>query len=355
MEKTNIELDEAFTSYLDMQKPNTRSVYSTYFKLWIEFSGMNGKESIAFKKADRDNKTEAKVLEFRQWMQKKGLSENSSKTACAAIRGFYASKRLPLVFIRNESRKLTEANRATQDYLFSKEDLYRMSQQGDLEERYILLVGASVGLRASDFLTFTYGQFRSLNFDAEAPIPLGEIATIKEKVRAYPFLSSDAVQVIKLILERNTDKKNTDKVLNFADEQPLGLALKRMFDAAHLVSGNKIVRFHNLRKYLIDRLSAVASESQWKQIVGKKIAEGAYVSQDQLKDVYARAMPSINVNGNSKASVKIDELEKMIEQLRAEIEMEKQNSKQLVIANAANASAVQTLQQEFDKYKKKHP
>ena len=78
-----------------------------------------------------------------------------------------------------------------------------------------------------------------------------------------------------------------------------------MFNNAHLINGNRIVRFHNLRKYLIDRLSAVCSESQWKQVAGKKISEGAYISTEQLREIYTRAMPSIIINGNNKNHVKI--------------------------------------------------
>jgi predicted flavoprotein YhiN len=33
------------------------------------------------------------------------------------------------------------------------------------------------------------------------------------------------------------------------------------------------------------------SESKWKQVVGKKISEGAYISPDELRKDYARAMP----------------------------------------------------------------
>ena len=95
------------------------------------------------------------------------------------------------------------------------------------------------------------------------------------------------------MLEKYPDAKDSDRVLEFADEQCLTLSLKRMFNNAHLVSGGRVVRFHNLRKYLIDRLSAVCSESQWKQIVGKKISEGAYISTDQLRE--ARALIIENV------------------------------------------------------------
>jgi hypothetical protein len=191
-----------------------------------------------------------------------------------------------------------------------------MSQHGNLEERYILLVGASVGLRASDFIEFTYGQFRSLNLDSEAPIPIGEIGTQKEHIKAYPFLTSDAVAIIKLILEKNREAKDSDRILTFKDEQPLTLALHRMFSNASIVSGNKIVRFHNLRKYLIDRLSAVASESQWKQIVGKAIHESAYVSTEQLREVYSKAMPLLVINGNSRNS----KLEETVETLTQQID-----------------------------------
>ena len=55
------------------------------------------------------------------------------------------------MFRRQESKKLTENNRKTVDYLFDKEDLTKMALAGNLKERYVLLVGKSVGLRASDF------------------------------------------------------------------------------------------------------------------------------------------------------------------------------------------------------------
>ncbi len=71
----------------------------------------------------------------------------------------------------------------------------------------------------------------------------------------------------------------------------------------------KHVRFHCLRKFLIDRLSAYAGESQWKQIVGKAINEGAYVSQEQLRGIYQRAMKDTVINGNGDQDQETVELE----------------------------------------------
>lgn len=158
----------------------------------------------------------------------------------------------------------------------------------------------------------------------EAPVCIGETRTGKEKVKAWPFLDSDSVPIIKAILEANKGAADSDQILPFKDENTLTQICQRLFEKAGLVSGGRTVRFHNLRKYLIDRLSAVASESQWKQIVGKQIKEGAYVSQEQLKGVYERAMPAIVVNGANKNHVKIDEMEEHVKELEKALEEQRQ-------------------------------
>jgi uncharacterized coiled-coil protein SlyX len=120
-----------------------------------------------------------------------------------------------------------------------------------------------------------------------------------------------------------------------------------MFNNAHLVSGGRVVRFHNLRKYLIDRLSAVCSESQWKQIVGKKISEGAYISTDQLREIYARAMPSIVING-AKNHAKIEALEEALvdqqKQLASKDEVIKALEKKLGFVSTESANNSTTIQ-----------
>jgi hypothetical protein len=307
---------------------------------------MNGAQTLQFKRDDKDALTEKKVIAFKTWMLDKGKSENFANIASSCIRGFYTSNRMELTFTTPEKKRLNEKKRTTQDYLFAKEDLAKMAEQASLTERYVLLCGKSIGLRAGDFVKLTYGCFRSLHLDGEAPISLGQIDTEKEHVPAYPFLDSDAVQVVKALLESHPiteikDKdgkvievkyKDEDRILDW-NEESLTQSVQRLFEKAHLVHGEKIVRFHNLRKYLIDRLSAVASESQWKQIVGKKISEGAYVSTDQLRDVYLRAMPLLTINGNHKNSVKIEELENALAQAederRAETTRREQTEKRL--------------------------
>lgn len=125
------------------------------------------------------------------------------------------------------------------------------------------------------------------------PISIGEIQTQKEHVKAHPFIDSDALLIIKLMLDKMNREGRinpNERMLTFSDEIQLSRVLRRVADKAGVKYGNKRVRFHNLRKFLIDHLASYMSESKWKQIVGKKISEGAYVSPDSLATDYARAM-----------------------------------------------------------------
>ena len=106
----------------------------------------------------------------------------------------------------------------TSDYKFDKDDLAKMALVGDNKQRYILLVGKSVGLRASDFTSFTYMTFRCLKLENDSPIALGEINTQKENVLACPFLDSDAIPIVKQIIESNKDRVDTDKIINDTED-----------------------------------------------------------------------------------------------------------------------------------------
>jgi hypothetical protein len=308
--------DPEVNQFLDsIVKYSTKSSYKTSMKFYLEFSGKTGKELLDIKKNDKDFAVENSLFAFKKWLleTKKTLSGKnySSHFAVACVmtaRSFYDYYRMPLVFRKQEAKTIKQSTRTTTDYLFDKEDLAKMALVGDLKQRYVLLVGKSVGLRASDFTQFTYGTFRSLKLDNDAPIAIGCINTIKENVPAYPFLDSDAIPIVKQILESNKERLDSDKAINDTEDN-LSIVLQTLAKKAGIEPHGKRIRFHCLRKFTIDHLSALASESQWKQIVGKSIDEGAYVSQDQLRGIFLRAMPSMLINGNGIKAKKLMELE----------------------------------------------
>ena len=199
---------------------------------------------------------------------------------------------MELKFRRTESTRLSEARRKTEDYRFSRDDLKKMADVAGLEEKYVVVAGKSFGLRAGDFLGLTRGDLKPY-IDREVPISIGEYGTQKESVKAYPFIDSDAQPIIKTMLEnmsRQGRTKPSERMLTHKHTIQLSRVLKRVAEKAGIEHGNKLIRFHCLRKFLIDRLSSYMSESKWKQIVGKKISEGAYVSPDSLQSDYKRVM-----------------------------------------------------------------
>lgn len=291
-EKDHFPNDKATHEWLD-SFPKSRLTYQTYFKIFVEFTGMSGDEMLTSRKEDKDYAWEKRVFEFKEWMMnKKKKSEYSAVTGTSAARSFFAFHHLPLMYRKSENARLTAAKRKTEDYRFSVEDLKKMADVADLEEQYVIIVGKSFGLRAGDFLRLTRGDLEAY-INREPPISIGEYATEKESVKAYPFLDSDAIPVVKLMLEKMNREGRTDtseRMLTYKNEIQLSRVLKRVADKAGITHGSKIVRFHCLRKFLIDRLSSFMSESKWKQIVGKTITEGAYVSPDSLREDYQRAM-----------------------------------------------------------------
>ena len=286
-------IDKASETWLSSQKKTTYWAYKTHIKRFVQFTGQMGDEILADRKKDKEFRWEAKLLEFKTWlMEEQGLNSNSAASTAQAIRGFFAFHRVPLVFQRRETRKLNEHVRKTEDYRFSLEDLRKMDEVADLQERYVLRAGKSFGLRAGDFLRLTRGDLEPY-IKNEPPISIGTYKTQKEGVAAYPFIDTDAQLVVRLMLEkmeREGRTKQTDRILEFKKELQLSRVLRRLVERAGVNVGTKRVRFHCLRKFLCDHLSSHMSESKWKQVVGKKISEGAYISPDESRKDYARTM-----------------------------------------------------------------
>lgn len=195
-----------------------------------------------------------------------------------------------------------------------------MFEFADLEEKYVLCVGKSFGLRASDFLRLSRGDLEPY-VDREPPAAIGQYATQKEDAPAYPFIDSDSQPVIKLMLDKMTRQgrtKPSDRMLSYRNEIQLSRTLRRLTEKAGIVTGNKIVRFHCLRKFLIDHLSSYMSESKWKMVVGKKVAESAYVSSDTLRDDYKRVMSETTFKNTTEIEERLKSLEEFRKSLTPE-------------------------------------
>ena len=128
----------------------------------------------------------------------------------------------------------------------------------------------------------------SIDLDQEPPISIGEIQTIKEKITAYPFIDSDALPIIKQILESNKKKPSNQRIITVQSTE-LTSIIQNLAKKANIDIGDTRLRFHCFRKYLTNNLKNHMSESAWKQIIGKSISEQAYVSTLGLRDCYLKS------------------------------------------------------------------
>ena len=316
---------------------STEDNYKIGYKLFIRFmnetegGSWDDKRLIREREEDLRTRTfvfEHKLLEFFEWMKTlvqedrevlvqrrkyrtkpykikiKGgnkLSDNTRAAYTHGVRSFFSFHRLDLKFTRQQSRILNrEPKPVIRYYDFTLQDIKRMARIARPKERYILLVGRSIGLRAGDFVSLKQGSFLA-HFDEEPPCSLGEIWTEKEGAYAKPFLDADAKEAAEswLTILKAKGCYDPEKCMIEIEEEELTQNLKRLVKRARIETGGEQIRFHSLRVFLVTRLSKVLEENRWKQIVGKKVPEKAYVKPFEIREDFKKVIPLIAVSNQS--------------------------------------------------------
>jgi integrase len=289
--------DKATIEWLKSQKPSTLIAHKRGWKLFLTFTGLTGDQILVDRENDKEAKWEKKVLEFKSWVlsQKtrtgEPYGEGSARTFTIAVRSFFGYYRKDLKFRTQEASKLKRASPKREDYRYTRENLADMANLADLQGKYVVVAGKSFGLRIGDFLNLKRGDFEPY-LKLAPPISIGEIPTQKEGVKASPFVDSDALPIIKAMINKMDREGRTapeEKMLRVCEVEVNNI-MRKLTASAGIVTGTKRVRFHCLRKFLCDRLASYMSESKWKQVVGKQIDEKSYVSTELLREPYQRAM-----------------------------------------------------------------
>jgi integrase len=281
------------------QKVHTQLTYVQGWELFRAFTGLTGNQILADRENDKEGKWEKQTLAFKAWVltqhkktgRKETYSEAKAASATVAVRSFFSYYRKDLKFRTAEASKLAEARAKERDYRYTREDLTEIANVANLQGKYIVTAGKSFGMRIGDFLKLTRGDLEPY-LNQTPPISIGELPTTKEGVKMCPFIDTDALPIIRLMLaqmDREGRIAPNEPILDIKELQ-VNNVLKSLTTQAGINLGNKRVRFHCLRKFLSDRLASHMAESKWKQIVGKEIDEGAYISPDLLRADYERAM-----------------------------------------------------------------
>jgi len=243
---------------------------------------------------------EHKITEFHTWLKTSdpNLSDNSRKSYLIAIRSFFACHRLDVKLTRQQKVKVGKKAKPKRKYYeFTLEDIKRMASVSKPKERFILLVGKELGLRAVDFTNLKQGTFIA-HLNEDVPVSLGEVYTIKESVNAMPFLGYDGQQACKqwLTVLKSKGEYDPEKPILKVGEKELTEILKRLVKRAGINTAGQNIRFHQLRVFLITRLSKLLETNRWKMVVGKSVPESSYVKPFQLKEDYRKVLPLITVN-----------------------------------------------------------
>lgn len=314
--------------------------YTAFIEFMQESTGQKWDDQKLIKERteDLDKRTyifEQKLIEFYNWLatvqirykklrtkDRQKISDSTRKSYLKGIRSFFAFHRLDFQLTNQQKLKLSKKPKpAIRYYDFSLADITQMSRFANPKERYILIVGKDVGLRSIDFINLKQGLFTAHMKEEEQPYALGKIYTQKEGVTAYPFLSEEGKQASELWLKVLESKglRDDNKPMLSIKKTELSENLKRLAKKSGIQIANEKVRFHGLRKFLIDRLSSVTSESKWKMIAGKQVSEQAYVSELQLREVYARALPLIQIKKFTETNhAKLGLLEDTVRQVEQE-------------------------------------
>jgi len=329
-------------------RPSTEENFKLGYNLFIRFmnetvgGNWDDKRLIREREGDLRRRTfvfEQKVVEFFEWMKGlvqedrvvkvqrkkyrtkpytikikggKKLSDNTRATYTHGVRSFFSFHRLDLRLTRQQQRILSREPRPVVKYYdFTLEDIKRMARVAKPQERYVLLVGRSIGFRGGDFVLLKQGTFMA-HLDEEPPCSLGEIFTEKEGAYAKPFLDFDAKDAAQtwLMILKAKGNYGPDKTMIEIEEEALTDILKKLVKRAGIETGGQQIRFHSLRVFLTTRLSKVLEENRWKQIVGKKVPERAYVKPFEIREDFAKVLPLIAV---STRPFQREEMEKIVE------------------------------------------
>lgn len=301
-------------AWLEGYSKSSKKIYRISFDLFLEF--MNETEEGKWtdvrlvKEREEDLKTrsfafEQKLVQFYEWLKTyepegsiERFSDNTRKAYLGAVRSFFAYHRLDVRFTRQQKAKVGRKAKPKRKYYdYTLEDIGKMASVSKPKERYILLVGKDLGLRGGDFINLKQGTFTA-HINQKPPIPLGEIYTQKEGAKAKPFLGPDGKQAVQewLTVLKSKGEYNPDQPMLQIQEKELTRILKTLTKRANITTGNERIRFHQLRVFLITRLSKVMETNRWKQIVGKEVPESAYVKPFLLRDDYRKAFPLITVS-----------------------------------------------------------
>ena len=268
--------DEVQT-WLKTVSERTRHWYAVVLRRFCEFSGKNPSELIRqrdleLKQTDPNGRTGIRdlILDYRAYLEKEEYSGNSINTFDGAIRGFFTAVLGNAAMINVKNYRNAQV-RKKKDLVPTLEELRKILDICNIEEKFRIIFLAQTGMRISDALAMKVGDVqRELDL---GNIPLA-ITYLPEKDREaigerITFLGSDGVEILKAYLRWRKDlgEKITGESPLFACRTKRGespIHSEKINEMIHSIAKKAglngtwpygILRAHSFRKFFITQMT----------------------------------------------------------------------------------------------------
>ncbi len=319
------------SSWLNTVSKSSQKYYIRAIELFCNWCGKNPSQLIL----DRDkevksdnpierNNTRDMIIEFRKQLEKMGYAPKSINVMDGAIRSFYSCNlgKMGMINIRNYADGKVSLSK---DLIPTLEELKKMLDTVDIEEKFRIIFIAQTGMRVSDAVKLKYGDIKRELEQNNNPIairflPVKDRDVIGERIT---FLGSDGIDILKQYL--NYRKKRGEILIDnsplFASRtrkrgiyQPI---TERNFNETVRKAGKRIglvnkdikygrIRVHCLRKFFITQLTNHGVEDKIINFLTcHKISDvdSVYWNRriDSLREIYNDRQQYLNpINGDKK-------------------------------------------------------
>ena len=250
----------------EFSNERTRITYASRIDLFFKATGSTEELMLSM----TPDEIKSKILNYRREELAKGVSQNTVLSNIVAVRSFCAQINKPVKFRRGMLGKVEADN---DSHIFSNGDLKHLFEVGDTQEKAILSLAASLGWEISSFLELTRDKIDTKIRQAKAN---NESFVFFEDTRAKTSESRLAVinpLAITWVGNYLATRKDDDPRLFLITQDGIQKMLSRLAVNCGMILGKEeTLRFHNIRKWLMSRLSRAGfNEFQIKFILGKAI------------------------------------------------------------------------------------
>ncbi len=322
--------------YRKSQSPHSVSTYINNLRRFFEWLGMEPDQAKGFK-----YDWTAKVNEYIDELVARGVAPKSIHNSIVSIKKWAMVNGVQVDW---NNVDLPQLWRATEERMFTKEDLRSILKGGDLTDKVMVTCLLSSGLRIGTLLKL---RLQDIDFRYDCPLVKVRPGIAKMRQEHITFLSPEAKEFIKLYLKERErcGERITPESYLIVRERPLGLPItiyaaeERWVNLlARTGKNTKLgkrypLRLHGLRKYFKSWMSlSGVNRDLIEYFLGHRstIAQTYYLPNlssvsdptiiEKVLAEYRKGLPAIMIFSDQE---KIKELESKIEEQKRQFEEDK--------------------------------